>query len=131
VETGSPARKFGLALVIGAGLAGAAGVALAAVAAHKVESPALATAANMLVMHAAAVTAIVALARSASAPRPLLWAGALMLAASSLFGADVAMHAITGARLFPYAAPTGGSLTILSWLALAAVAVRAYWRGED
>ena len=52
------ATKGCLALIVGAGLIGAAGVALAAVAAHKIDSPALVTASSMLMIHAAAVVAI-------------------------------------------------------------------------
>ena len=36
-------------------------------------------------------------------------------------GADLTARAFLGARLFPFAAPIGGSLTILSWLAVAIV----------
>lgn len=110
-------------LVAGAGLTGAAGVALAAVAAHKVESPALATAATMLMVHAGSVLAIAALA--ARSERPKLWigAGTLMLLAVALFGGDVTRQALTGDHLFPMAAPTGGSLTILSWIAVASVGI--------
>jgi uncharacterized membrane protein YgdD (TMEM256/DUF423 family) len=31
------------------------------------------------------------------------------------------MHVFTGERIFPFAAPIGGTAMILSWLALAAV----------
>ena len=80
--------KGSLTLLAGAGLTGAAGVALAAVAAHKVDSPALATAAMMLMVHAAAVLALAAVAmRSAAAFKV---AGAWMLAAVWLFSGDIA-----------------------------------------
>lgn len=106
-----------------AGLAGAAGVALAAVAAHRVESPALATAATMLVIHAAAAVAIAAHAANRDRPKPLLLIAALMLAAAALFAGDIALNALTGAHIFPRAAPTGGTGMIAAWLALAVYAV--------
>jgi len=109
-----------------AGVAGAAGVALAAVAAHKVESPALATAAMMLTIHAAAAVGIVALARRTE--REKLWqaAAVLMLAAASLFSGDIALHTLSGTHVFPMAAPTGGSLLIASWLIVAGLAIAAW-----
>ena len=109
-----------------AGVAGAAGVALAAVAAHKVESPALATAAMMLTIHAAAAVGIVALAMRTE--REKLWqaAAVLMLAAASLFSGDIALHTLSGTHVFPMVAPTGGSLLIASWLIVAGLAIAAW-----
>lgn len=110
---------WALTLQVAAGLTGAAGVALAAVAAHKVPTPGLASAAQMLILHAAAVVGIVALAGTRGHPRLLLVIASVMLAGAMLFGGDVAMLNLAGGRLFPYAAPTGGSTMIASWLALA------------
>ena len=106
-----------------AGLAGAGGVALAAVAAHKVDSPALAAAATMLMIHVAAVAGLLALARS----RAWLEAAGLMLGAAALFSGDIAVHTLAGQHIFPMAAPTGGSLLIASWLAVAILALLE-WR---
>ncbi len=106
-----------------AGLAGAAGVALAAVAAHKVDSPALATAATMLIIHATGGVAVAAIAATAARPRLWITAGALMLGAATLFSGDIALHTLSGAHIFPMAAPTGGSLLIASWLGVALAAV--------
>lgn len=102
-----------------AGLVGAAGVALAAVAAHRVNDPALATAAPLLVMHASAALAIVALAGRCT--RPMAWtiAALLLLAGAALFAGDMTLRAFTGNRLFPFAAPTGGSAMIAGWLMVA------------
>ncbi|MGE0052782.1 MAG: DUF423 domain-containing protein [Hyphomicrobium sp.] len=121
------ATKGCLALIVGAGLIGAAGVALAAVAAHKIDSPALVTASSMLIIHAAAVVAIATVA-AALPGYGFVTAGTVMLAAVSLFSGDVALHVTTGSHLFPFAAPTGGSLTILSWLAVAGCAIAAFIR---
>jgi uncharacterized membrane protein YgdD (TMEM256/DUF423 family) len=113
-----------------AGLAGAAGVALAAVAAHKVESPALATAAMMLMLHAGAAIAL--LATAAHLARTGWWVklAAFMLAAATLFSGDIALHTMSGSHIFPMAAPTGGSLLIASWLCVALLAALE-WRATS
>jgi uncharacterized membrane protein YgdD (TMEM256/DUF423 family) len=126
-RNGEGARSSAPFLILAwAGVAGAAGVALAAVAAHKVESPALATAAMMLTIHAAAAVGIVALAMRTE--REKLWqaAAVLMLAAASLFSGDIALHTLSGTHVFPMAAPTGGSLLIASWLIVAGLAIAAW-----
>lgn len=112
-----------LAVLGGAGLAGAAGVALAAIAAHKVQTPELATAATMLLIHAAAVIAIAGVStRMQSGWRWLITAG-LMLCSALLFSGAVSYHAVMGEHVFPRAAPTGGSMLIISWCALAVLSV--------
>ena len=125
------ARKGAPFLILAwAGLAGAAGVALAAAAAHKVESPALATAAMILTIHAAAAVGLASIALRFADRK--LWAGVtfLMLAAASLFSAEVALFTLTGRHIFPYAAPTGGSLLILSWLIVTGLAVAGWLRNR-
>jgi len=42
--------------------------------------------------------------------------------AASLFAADLTLRQYAGHGLFPMAAPTGGTLLITSWLALAVAA---------
>jgi uncharacterized membrane protein YgdD (TMEM256/DUF423 family) len=113
-----------------AGLAGAAGVSLAAVATHKVDSPALATAAMMLTLHAAAAIGIIAIA--ARVARPCLWSATamLMLAAASLFSGEIAFHTFTGNASFQMLAPVGGSLMIASWLAVAGLAIAGALRAR-
>lgn len=106
-------------LVVLAGLAGAGGVALGAVAAHRVQDPALATAAHMLLIHAAAALGALAVAVRSRRPMMLSIASGLMLSGAALFAGDIALRAFTGHRLFPFAAPTGGSTMIAGWLALA------------
>jgi uncharacterized membrane protein YgdD (TMEM256/DUF423 family) len=98
-----------------AGILGAAGVALAAVAAHRVADPSLTTAALFLIMHGAAVVALSALAGGSPWPAAFLGAASLMLLAVTLFSGDVTARVLLGDRLFPMAAPLGGSLLILSW----------------
>lgn len=106
-----------------AGLAGAAGVALAAMAAHHVDSPALGTAATMLTLHAAAAVGITSVALRAA--RPCLWSATagVMLAAASLFGGEIAFHTLTGNASFQMLAPVGGTLMIASWIGLAVLAL--------
>jgi uncharacterized membrane protein YgdD (TMEM256/DUF423 family) len=111
-----------------AGLAGAAGVALGAVAAHKVDSPALTTAAMMLILHGAAGIAIADVSARMKNGRRWLAVASLMLFAAALFAAAVAFHAFTGDHLFPMAAPIGGSTLIASWLGVAVLAA-IEWRG--
>ncbi len=120
-----------LALAACAALMGAAGVALAALAAHQNGGEFGRTAALFLLLHAAACLAIAAHARLAQS-RALVVVGFVMAAGASLFAADLASSAFFGARLFPFAAPIGGSTMMLSWLALAiAFAAAAAQGGND
>jgi uncharacterized membrane protein YgdD (TMEM256/DUF423 family) len=118
-EKGAPLGAPFLILVW-AGLAGAAGVGLSAAAAHKVDSPALATAATILILHAAAAVGIFAVAMQSVRPKLWLAAAALMLLAASLFAGEIAFHTFTGNASFQFLAPIGGSGMILSWLLVAA-----------
>ena len=55
--------------------------------------------------------------------RPLgLVAVVLILAGVSLFAGDLALRAYAGHRLFPLAAPSGGTLMIGGWVLLALAA---------
>lgn len=105
-----------------AAVQGAAGVALAAAAAHVDASPLLATASQFLMIHAAAGVGLAALLRMAPR-RQAIWLAAIVLALQlgvTLFSSDLAARVFLTAKLFPFAAPVGGGLTILSWCALAA-----------
>jgi len=108
----APAQRF---LVVLAALMGASGVALAAAGTHVGGGELARTASLFLILHAAALIAVCA---HRAGPWPTL-AGLALAAGAILFSADLAARAFLGAKLFPYAAPTGGSLMILSWLALA------------
>jgi uncharacterized membrane protein YgdD (TMEM256/DUF423 family) len=44
---------------------------------------------------------------------------------SALFAGEIALRAFVGYRLFPMAAPTGGVVLILAWLALTVAAILA------
>ncbi|HXT09509.1 MAG TPA: DUF423 domain-containing protein [Roseiarcus sp.] len=106
-----------------AALMGAGGVALAAAASHAGGGEFGRTAAEFLILHAAALGGVSAAAR-ACAPRRarrLLAAGTGLAAGALLFAIDLSLLGFAGTKLFPFAAPIGGSLMILSWLALALV----------
>lgn len=102
-------------LVLLGGLAGAAGVALSAYAAHA-EGGNLGTAAQFLLFHAPALLVIGLAARG----QIVVIAGFALALGVALFAGDLAMRAFAGQRLFPMAAPAGGSLLIVSWLGIAA-----------
>jgi uncharacterized membrane protein YgdD (TMEM256/DUF423 family) len=103
-------------LILIAGLAGAAGVALSAAAAHA-GGQNLQTAATFLLVHAPALLGMALLAgRTAKV-------GGLVLAAGLvLFCGDLLARDFLGGRLFPYSAPAGGLLLIGGWLVVAASA---------
>jgi uncharacterized membrane protein YgdD (TMEM256/DUF423 family) len=105
-----------------AGLMGAAGVILAALAAHKAQ--ALEPAALMLLVHAPAIIAVGAATQAKLLHRAVAHVAAMGLALGAiLFSADIALLTLVGGRLFPMAAPAGGFLMIASWLAMAAAAL--------
>jgi len=112
-----------------AGLMGACGVVLAAQSAHGADASRLVPASSMLLFHAAAVLGTTALAVRG----PIHAAFALVpawgfVAGAALFAGDLALRQFVGHALFPSAAPTGGTLLIASWLALA---VAAAWPRRD
>jgi uncharacterized membrane protein YgdD (TMEM256/DUF423 family) len=110
-------------LVILAGIMGADGVILAAVAAHQSDAARLVPASSMLLFHAAAVLAATALAeRGIVNAKGGLAAAFGFVIASALFAGDLTMRQFAGHSLFPFAAPSGGTLLIVSWLVLAIAA---------
>jgi uncharacterized membrane protein YgdD (TMEM256/DUF423 family) len=119
-------------LLVLAGLMGAAGMVLAAASAHVAPGSGLDSAAYMLLFHAVAVIAGVALLQHGLLWRPL---SLLVLSAwalgAALFAGDLAMRAFAGHRLFPFAAPTGGTILIAAWLAFTGCAICALVRRSD
>jgi uncharacterized membrane protein YgdD (TMEM256/DUF423 family) len=116
-------------LVILAGVMGADGVILAAASAHQGDATRLAAASSMLLFHATAVLAVVALTeRGVVHARIGLAAAFGFVVAAALFAGDLCMRQYAGHGLFPMAAPTGGTLLILSWVVLA---VAAAWPRRD
>jgi len=110
-------------MIVLAGLMGACGVILAALSAHGADATRLSTASSMLLFHASALLATVALAEHAVIHSGIGLAAAWgFVIASTLFAGDLTMRQYTGQSLFPMAAPTGGTLLIASWIALAVAA---------
>jgi uncharacterized membrane protein YgdD (TMEM256/DUF423 family) len=113
-------------LVVLASLMGAAGVALAAAAAHHGHESELEAASSMLLFHAPVVLAAVLLVeRGIVHERSGTLAAFGFVIAAALFAGDLSMRQFAGHRLFPFAAPIGGTLLIVSWLVLA---VCTAWR---
>jgi uncharacterized membrane protein YgdD (TMEM256/DUF423 family) len=111
-------------LVVVAGLMGAAGVILAAASAHQPDATRLASASSMLLFHASAVLTAVLLAERRVIHMQLgLGAAFGFVIAAGLFAGDLTLRQYAGHSLFPMAAPTGGTLLIVSWLMLAVAAV--------
>jgi uncharacterized membrane protein YgdD (TMEM256/DUF423 family) len=112
-------------LIICAGVMGADGVILAAASAHQPDASRLASASSMLLFHAAAVLGAVALIERGIAHLQIGLASAWgLVIGASLFAGDLTLRQYVGHGLFPMAAPTGGTLLIVSWIALA---VSAAW----
>jgi uncharacterized membrane protein YgdD (TMEM256/DUF423 family) len=110
-------------LAILAAIMGADGVILAAAAAHQPDAARLASASSMLLFHALAVLATVALAERGILHLRIGMAAAWgFVIAAALFAGDLSLRQYAGHSLFPMAAPTGGTLLIASWLALAVAA---------
>jgi uncharacterized membrane protein YgdD (TMEM256/DUF423 family) len=110
-------------LVILAGVMGADGVILAAASAHQPDATRLAAASSMLLFHSLAVLGTVSLAERGVVHARIGIAAAFgFVIAAVLFAGDLTLRQYAGHSLFPMAAPTGGTLLIVSWLALAVAA---------
>ena len=103
--------------ILAGGVLGAAGVALSAVAAHAGGGN-VGTAATFLLAHAPALLAIGLLGHG----RVLAAGGGVLLLGLLVFCGDLLMRHYVGERLFPMAAPTGGTTMIAGWLIVAASA---------
>lgn len=95
-----------------AGLCGALAIASYAGAAHGGENH-LGTIAPMLLGHAPALLVLSLIVPNS---RVANIGGALLVVGLVLFCGDLFMRDMTSNRLFPMAAPTGGSLMIFGWL---------------
>lgn len=113
--------KFDRVLFAAGAVFGAAGVALSAAASHA-GSTNVATAANFLLFHA---PALVALSLVVAGSRILHIGAAILLLAVLVFSGDLLARDYLGQRLFPFAAPMGGTGMMLGWLTLAAGALFA------
>jgi uncharacterized membrane protein YgdD (TMEM256/DUF423 family) len=105
-------------LVAAGGLCGALGVALSAMAAHR-GGAFTGTAASFLLMHAPVFLAIGLMGGN----RILRAGGLVLLVGLVVFSGDLLARDLLGSRLFPLAAPVGGTLLMVGWLAIAASAL--------
>ena len=103
-------------IVLLAGLIGACGVALAALATHTGASL-LGPASTMCLVHAPAIFALLACAEKLGTAR----LSAIVLAIGTVvFAGDLSLKQFYGVSLFPMAAPLGGLTMIGGWLIAAA-----------
>ena len=108
------------ALIAVAGLMGAAGIVLAALGAHGSDLARLTTASSMLLFHAPVILALVLLGERRLVQRQLAIAAAIgFLTGALLFAGDLTVRDLLGHALFPMAAPSGGTVLIVSWILLA------------
>jgi uncharacterized membrane protein YgdD (TMEM256/DUF423 family) len=115
-------RLFRILIVL-SGVMGADGVILAAASAHQPDATRPAAASSMLLFHAIAVLAVVALTERGLVHARIGTAAAFgFVVAAALFAGDLTLRQYAGHSLFPMAAPTGGTLLIASWLVLAVAA---------
>ncbi|MEO1543520.1 MAG: DUF423 domain-containing protein [Pseudomonadota bacterium] len=117
-------------LIALAGLLGGGGVALAAIAAHVEDTVAIRAAAELAMVHAVGVIALVAFAKHAK--YQVVWSivTTAMLIGAALFSSAVTLASLADLRPIPGAAPIGGSLTILAWVGVFAAGVME-WMGKD
>ena len=117
-------------LIALAGAMGATGIILTAAGAHGKPGAGLDSAGYLLLIHACATLAAAAAARQGILLRPLATVTISgFILGSVLFAADVSARAYLGHRLFPFAAPGGGIILIVSWLSLIAAALAALRAG--
>jgi len=119
--------------IIIAALSGAISIAIGAFAAHGLDLSTeagrkarewLQTGSQYEMIHALAIVAVVALARSAAVNLPwALVAQCLFLAGSLLFPGALYVLAFGGPRWFGAVAPIGGAAFILGWLSLGVAAL--------
>ena len=108
---------------------GAAGVILAAAAAHVASNAGLDSAAYMLLFHATALLGGIALQRQGLVLKAMAFVALAGWAlGGALFSGDIALRALAGHRLFVMAAPIGGTILIGAWLAFAVAAVGGFVR---
>lgn len=107
-------------IAVAAGVFGATGIILSAVAAHLEPSAALQNASLILLVHAPALIAGLVAVRVRVLPRFGGMLGVLALAIGViLFSGDLSLRIFVGMPLFPLAAPIGGMALILGWAIIA------------
>ncbi|CAH1652335.1 conserved membrane hypothetical protein [Hyphomicrobiales bacterium] len=107
-----------LFMILGA-VAGLAGVAAAAAATHVTGGGTLSTAADFLLFHAPVLLAIAIADHVGLGRAGLLRLGGVLVVLGLIgFSGDLAMRALAGTPLFTMAAPTGGTLLMIAWVAI-------------
>lgn len=117
-------RRWTLALVIVAGLLGAAGVTAAAAAAHISATASMNAIAQVGMVHGAALIGMAAFARQLTRPLLTLVAATAVALGAALFCGELALRGYAGLSLFPMAAPIAGTMIIAGWLLMAIAAVK-------
>ena len=103
-----------------AGLFGAAGVAAAAMATHQGGGPQLETAAQFLILHAAALAGLSGVILATTGGRTAILVGASVLAlGTALFVGDLGLRGLTESTYKLGTAPIGGSVMITGWIIVA------------
>lgn len=96
---------------------GACGVALAAAASHGGDTHFLGSASTMCLAHAPVLLGLYLAYRHV---RTATLAALVLGFGTIVFAGDLVCRHYTGDRLFPFAAPLGGTLMMLGWLIVAA-----------
>jgi uncharacterized membrane protein YgdD (TMEM256/DUF423 family) len=113
-------------LIALAGIMGAVGIMLIAAGTHNKPGVALDSAGYLSLIHALAVIMGAFAVRAGVILRPAgiigVWGFVL---GTFLFASDVIVRAYLHTRLFPFAAPAGGTILIISWLLLTVAALAA------
>lgn len=104
-------------ILLVSGLTGLSGVALAAAASHGGDTHFLGNASTMCLAHA---PVLLALYIGHGAFRTATLAALVLGLGTIVFAGDLVARHYLGERLFPFAAPMGGSLMMFGWLLIAA-----------
>ncbi len=96
---------------------GLSGIALAAAASHGGDTHFLGNASTMCLAHA---PVLLALYMSHGAFRTATLSALVLCLGTIIFAGDLVARHYLGDRLFPFAAPAGGTLMMLGWLLIAA-----------
>lgn len=112
-------RAASAGLIAAGGVLGLSGVAVSAASTHAGGGPLGQTAGTFLLIHAAVVLALAALVRSVPRPALLVIAGTVLSAGVVLFAGDLVLSAFWAWRPLPAAAPVGGGLLLIGWIAVA------------
>jgi len=103
-------------ILLASGLMGVSGVALAAAASHSGDTHLLGSASTMCLAHA---PVLLALYLGNTRFRTATLAALILGLGTIVFAGDLVSRHFLGDRLFPFAAPFGGSMMMLGWLAVA------------